>query len=99
MLQACDDCALNEDCGWCGAENRCVSDAERRQTCSGPEAQYVRATSMCEAVTYAGVAGLAANVPAKRLGASVPPGRGAAGRSGGGGAATAGEASRGEGWW
>ena len=62
MFSACADCPLNEDCGWCGADARCVSDAERMSTCSGPEgqgwgqAQYVRAPNMCDA-------GLAVSAP------------------------------------
>ena len=48
MFSACADCALNDDCGWCGGEARCVADAERLSTCSGPDPDYIRDTQSCD---------------------------------------------------
>ena len=48
MLGSCAACTLNDGCGWCGADNTCVSDADHRRLCTGPEAQYVRAVETCD---------------------------------------------------
>ena len=53
-FSTCTSCAANDDCGWCGSEQRCVDDSSWRKSCMGvidavSSTAYVSSAPKCAA--------------------------------------------------
>ena len=47
-FSSCGECTVNDDCGWCASELRCVSKDEREQSCPGRGALFLQGPAQCD---------------------------------------------------